>query len=96
MSEPNEELPDVGIVIWPVGNGDSMTVLVGDYVLQVDICHLEVADGEHDNRIHVIDVLMELLKDRPLGSDGRPYLSCFALTHPDTDHVKASRSCSTP
>jgi hypothetical protein len=88
MSGPNEELPNVGIVIWPVGNGDSITVLVGDAVLQVDICHLEVADGEDDDRIHVIDALLELLKERPLGTDGRPFLSCFALTHPDTDHVK--------
>ena len=53
-----------------------------------DICHLEVADGEDDDRIHVIDALLELLKERPLGTDGRPFLSCFALTHPDTDHVK--------
>ena len=39
------ELPQRGFVFWPVGNGDSTTVLLDtDTWMQVDLHHLECAD----------------------------------------------------
>lgn len=84
----DKDLPDSGVVFWPVGNGDSTTLLIGDdqrTVIQIDLNHLEAADTEVDDREHVIDRLVPLL---PEGDDGRPYLSAFVLTHPDVDHCR--------
>jgi beta-lactamase superfamily II metal-dependent hydrolase len=70
---------------WPVGNGDSTTIHVGDgTVVQIDIHHLEAGDDEDDPRIAVIDALVALLPE----VDGKPYLAAFALTHADEDHCK--------
>jgi hypothetical protein len=85
MSGPNDALPSIGFVIFPVGNGDSFTVLVDGAFMQIDLRHLEVANGDDDPRIRVIDALAAML---PEGPDGRPYLACFALTHADLDHCQ--------
>jgi len=78
-------LPDPGFVFWPVGCGDSTTVVLdAETVLQVDLHHLECAEGEEDARTPVIDRLVELLPQR----DGRPYLAAFGVTHLDEDHIK--------
>ena len=70
---------------WPVGNGDSTTIHVGDgTVVQIDIHDLAAGDDEDDPHIAVIDALVELL---PV-VDGKPYLAAFALTHADEDHCK--------
>ena len=79
------ELPVKGFVFWPVGNGDSATIAIDDEtVMQVDLNHLESADDEEDARVHIIDELVSLLPK----VDGKPYLSVFALTHPDLDHCR--------
>ena len=78
------KLPKVGLVFWPVGNGDSTTIVVGEgVVIQVDLNHL--ADSDDEDGVHepVVDRLAELL---PKGEGDRPYLSAFVLTHPDKDH----------
>jgi len=74
-----------GFVFWPVGCGDSTTILVEQgVVMQVDLNHLECSEEEGDPHARVIDELIELLPK----IDGRPYLSVFALTHPDQDHCR--------
>ena len=79
----NLELPSQGFVFWPVGTGDSTTIAVTeDVVLQVDLRHLKAADEEDDPHTPIVDRLVELLPQ----INEKPYLSVFALTHPDEDH----------
>jgi len=78
-----ESLPPRGAVFWPVGTGDSTTVVVDeDVVLQVDLHDMAKADDEANPEVAVIDALVEAL---PV-VDGKPYLAVFALTHSDKDH----------
>ena len=82
------ELPDQGFVFWPVGAGDSTTILVSrDIVVQVDINHLEAAESDDDPRYPMVDELVELLPRR----GGRPYLAAFVATHADQDHCRGFR-----
>ena len=79
------ELPKRGLVFWPVGNGDSTTIVVdSDTCLQVDLNHLEKSDKDDDASWAVVDELVERL---PRVNE-RPYLAAFALTHPDQDHCR--------
>ncbi len=79
------ELPEQGIVFWPVGNGDSTTIVVdSESCLQVDLNHLEKTDDDKDASWAVIDELVERLPK----VNSRPYLAAFALTHPDQDHCR--------
>lgn len=74
----------MGVVLWPVGNGDAITIVVDDAtVLQIDINHRAVADEDDDDRVPVVDRLVEVL---PLSADGEPRLSVLAITHHDEDH----------
>jgi hypothetical protein len=76
-------LPDRGIVFWPVGTGDSTTIVIDDeLVMQVDLRDMDAADDEDAVVAPVIDRLEETL---PI-LDGKPYLATFALTHADLDH----------
>lgn len=85
----NAQLPGQGIVFWPVGFGDSTTIVIDDrHVVQVDI-HDMVSAGE-DGAV-VTPVIDRLVESLPEGSDGRPYLAAFALTHADKDHVLGFR-----
>ena len=79
----NIDLPSQGFVFWPVGTGDSTTIGVTDGVLlQVDLRHLKSSSDDEDPHTPIVDQLVELLPE----VDGKPYLSVFALTHPDEDH----------
>ena len=79
------QLPDCGIVFWPVANGDSTTISVDSEThLQVDLNHLQKSEDEDEPAIPVIDCLKESLPKR----NGTPYLAAFALTHPDEDHCR--------
>ena len=72
------------IMIWPVGTGDSTSVVVQDgTVLQIDLRDLQSAEEADDDHATIID---ELAKNLPKVG-GKPYLSAFALTHPDKDHI---------
>ena len=78
------QFPERGIVFWPVGVGDSTTVVIDeDTVLQIDLHHLKAADEDDDPRVAIVDRLVELLSTR----GGKPYLAGFAATHLDEDHV---------
>ena len=77
--------PDQGFIFWPVGTGDSTTVRVADTVyLQLDLRHLAKSEEEDAPAWPVIDELIEILPTLR----GTPYLSVFALTHPDLDHCQ--------
>ena len=83
-----EELPDVGVVFWYVGTGDSMTLFVGsgetEIVVQIDLNHMLVAEDDDEPFVPIIDQLIDILPS----VDGGPYLAAFALTHPDEDHCR--------
>lgn len=77
--------PDRGFIFWPVGTGDSTTIRVAETVyVQVDIRHMAKANDDDDPAWPVIDELVEILPTYL----GKPYLSVFALTHPDEDHCQ--------
>ena len=77
--------PHQGFIFWPVGTGDSTTVRVAKTVyLQVDLRHMAKSEDDDDAAWPVIDELIEIL---PTTGD-QPYLSVFALTHPDRDHCQ--------
>ncbi|NNU82210.1 hypothetical protein HMH01_17375 [Halovulum dunhuangense] len=72
-------------IFWPVGCGDTTTVVVSDTeVVQIDINDKLMADEEGNEHIPIVDELVAKLPQR----DGKPYLSCFILTHPDLDHCR--------
>ena len=79
------KLPDRGFVFWPVGSGDSTTIVVdSEHVIQVDLRQMEASSDEDDPRAPVADLLEKLLPEK----DGKPYLAAFVLTHPDMDHCQ--------
>ncbi len=83
------ELPGRGFVFWPVGNGDSTTIVIDSKtVLQIDLRHMERSDDNDDPTWPVVDELVERLPTKK----GHPYLSVFALTHPDEDHCKGFKT----
>jgi len=75
-----------GVIFWPVGTGDSTTFVIkeDEVILQVDLRHLE--KGEDDETEYV--AINDELESRLPKVDGKPYLSTFALTHPDLDHIQ--------
>lgn len=78
-------VPEKGFIFWPVGTGDSTTVRVDETVyLQLDLRHMAKSEDSDDPSWPVIDELIEILPT--LG--GKPFLSTFALTHPDLDHCQ--------
>ena len=77
--------PDRGLIFWPVGTGDSTTIRVAETVyIQLDIRHMAKSEDDDDQAWSVIDELIELLPTYR----SKPYLSVFALTHPDLDHCQ--------
>lgn len=77
--------PKIGLVFWPVGTGDSTTIVVkkDEITFQLDLRHMEKAEDGDEPAYPIIDELVQLLPKK----NGRPYLSVFALTHPDQDHI---------
>jgi hypothetical protein len=72
-------------IFWPVGCGDSTTVVISDNeVLQIDLNDTAIAEADDNEKIPLVDELVAKLPKK----DGKPYLSCFVLTHPDEDHCR--------
>lgn len=72
-------------VFWPVGTGDTTPIVVSETeVVQIDINDKQMADEEGNEHIPIVDELVAKLPKK----NGRPYLSCFILTHPDLDHCR--------
>lgn len=83
---PDEDFtpPEGGIVVWPVGTGDSTTVIVDEERwVQIDLHQLAASEDDDDDRVAVVDRLLELAPKR----DGKPYVAAFAATHLDKDHI---------
>ncbi|MEA3211688.1 MAG: hypothetical protein QOE70_4745 [Chthoniobacter sp.] len=82
-------LPKCGFVFWPVGTGDSTTIVVkaNEVIVQVDLHHLGKSDDKETPHVPIVDELVRLLPKR----NGQPYLSVFMLTHPDKDHILGFR-----
>jgi hypothetical protein len=79
------EFPSRGFVFWPVGNGDSTTIVVDDEtIVQLDLNHRDDAETDADPHAPIIDRLVERLP--VLG--GKRYLAAFGLTHADADHCR--------
>jgi beta-lactamase superfamily II metal-dependent hydrolase len=78
------EPPDRGLIVWPVGTGDSITLVIDeDTVVQLDLHHLKDAESKDDARAAIIDELIKILPKR----NGKPYLAVFGATHLDNDHI---------
>ena len=75
-----------GVVFWPVGTGDSTTLIIrpDELLMQIDLRHLEKADDPEEPEWPIIDHLVKVLPKK----NGKPYLAVFALTHPDKDHTQ--------
>ena len=81
----NFKLPKLGLVFWPVANGDSTTIVIDSKThLQIDLNHLEKSEDDDDPALPIVDELA----DRLPKENGRPYLAAFALSHPDEDHCR--------
>lgn len=75
--------PARGAFFWPIGTGDSTTIVVDDdTVMQIDLHDMAEADKDDTPEAPVVDKLVECLPLR----DGKPYLAVSALTHADKDH----------
>lgn len=69
-------MPDRGFVFWPVGTGDSTTIVIDeDRLMQVDIRQMESSTEEDDPHAPVVDLLVEHLPQ----VNGSPYLSTLCL-----------------
>jgi len=79
------EVAERGIVFWPIGTGDSTTFRISDEVyFQVDLRHMSKSEDVEETAWPIIDELLKILPE----VNGNPYLSTFALTHPDEDHCQ--------
>jgi len=82
-----ETFTPCGVVFWPVGTGDSTTMVVDEeIVVQVDLNDQAEADKDGSKVVAVVDQLAESLP--PTGPGGMPYLAVFVLTHADVDHCR--------
>lgn len=72
-------------IFWPVGCGDTTTIVVSESeVMQIDLNDKVMAEDDDNEHIPLVDELVAKLPQR----NGKPYLSCFVLTHPDQDHCR--------
>lgn len=82
------DLPEQGWVTWPVGKGDSITVVVDkDHVVQLDLRDMKAAAEDDAVVAAVIDRLAETLPTR----GEKPYLAVFAVGHHDDDHCAGAQ-----
>lgn len=74
------------VLFWPIGTGDSTTLVLkpNELVMQIDLRHLEKADDPDEPEWPIVDYLVKALPKK----NGRPYLALFVLTHPDKDHIQ--------
>lgn len=77
--------PKKGFIFWPVGTGDSTTIVVKENMifLQIDLHHMEKSEESDESAWPIVDDLTRILPKK----GNKPYLSVFALTHPDKDHI---------
>lgn len=74
------------ITFFPVDNGDMTLITLADKnktSILIDINIRKKADDGSDDTFDAAKALREKIQ---FGSDGRPYIDVFSLTHPDKDH----------
>jgi hypothetical protein len=78
------KFPKKGFVFYPVATGDSTTIVVDDsaVVVQIDL-HNCGEEADDPKPFPIVDELVRLLPKK----NNKPFLSVFALTHPDNDHI---------
>jgi hypothetical protein len=82
-----DEFPEQGLIFWPVGCGDSTTLVVDrdeEVIVQIDLHHVADSEDPEDTRMPIVDELIALLPKR----NGEPYLAAFGATHLDKDHIQ--------
>ncbi len=86
MSDKFELPKSKGVVFWPIGTGDSTTIVIepDEVVMQIDLRHLAKAEDGESPEWPIVDHLVDRLPQ----VDGKPFLSAFVLTHPDKDHIQ--------
>ena len=79
------KLPKKGFVFYPVATGDSTTIVVKEnaVIMQLDLHNCEADEDDDSKPFPIVDELVRLLPKK----NNKPYLSVFALTHPDNDHI---------
>ncbi len=79
------KLPKKGFVFYPVSTGDSTTIVVKDnaVIMHVDLHNCEGEADDDSKPFPIVDELVRLLPKK----NNKPYLSVFAMTHPDDDHI---------
>jgi len=61
-------LPEQGLLFWPVGTGDSTTIVIDDeHVVQVDLHDMVMADDDEAVVAAVVDRLIDVLPARVRG-----------------------------
>lgn len=79
------KLPEQGFVFWPIGTGDSTTIMVDqETAVQVDLRHTAKSEEDDTGEWPIIDELVRTLPKK----NGKPFLAVFVLTHPDQDHIQ--------
>lgn len=82
------DLPEQGWVCWPVGKGDSTTVVAdSDNVVQFDLRDMKAAEQDDAVVAAVTDRLAETLPRR----ESRPYLWGLLVGHHDEDHCAGAK-----
>jgi hypothetical protein len=79
-------MPDPAITFFPVRNGDTTLIRLGDGAFIVVDCNITKAsqDDDDEERYDVHDHLV-----RAVGKDDEiPFVDAFLLTHPDQDHCR--------
>ncbi len=77
-------LPDCGIACWPVGNGDSITLVAPDgLVIQLDF-NDRVSDD--NDWAPVLDLLADELNTVTVDAETKPELPVLMISHHDEDH----------
>lgn len=83
------DLPEQGWVFWPVGTGDSITIVVdAENVMQIDLRDMKAAEEDDAVVAPIIDRLVETL---PRTSDDLPRLAVFVVSHHDRDHCAGAK-----
>lgn len=81
-------MADPTITYFPVGNGDTTLIKLGDgTTIIIDLNITETAGDESDKTRY--DVHAHLLKEVRRDQEGWPHTDAFILSHPDQDHIRS-------
>src|SRR5829696_8589330 len=78
---------DASITYFPVGNGDTSLIKLGDKTTVIIDCNIR-CDANDEEVEECYDVHAHLLEELERDGQGRPFTDVFVLTHPDQDHCR--------